>query len=389
MKCRRLATWKDEQGIEHKDIVWFGSMGTKPKSIRPDLTFANATWEEITQVCGLGKHKDYFKVGDTRPITLITDPNNTIGGSSIAYDCNLIIIDFDHDDLANGQGKACMTVTFDEAISPEHANFSIVGSTVTTAESWKDSQLRLIQSEEMLKDMIRGDSPIGQAIVEVTKRSSTNSFSIDDIVETADKLFCMSATEVDATKTNAVLLAEGSTYDYFKTDSQLKRTVKGHTMNTKGEYPTSAPWTLRSHASSKNRYMYVSNGTVSINERISENVPRWAFCIGQVGMSAVDTVWFNPDNKHDNYSDKQQGVVDSLTQRLSVIRRELWYDVNYGLPLLDKQKSKVAIDAFIGKTVLAHPDVDSIQDFDSKIINKVYTCSMKIITKYGEIILNV
>lgn len=383
MKCRRLVTWKDEQGVEHKDVVWFGSKGYTIAPIRDDLTFANATWDEIAFVCALGKHKDYFNVGDTKPIKLFCN--------NIEFESNLIIIDFDHDKLSNGNGYACMTVTFDEAITVTDSSYYRYDTSVTSANSWKETAVRVNQAPLMLDAILAKNQSLRSALVEVNKYSCTNAFSADDIVETSDTLFLMSAFEVDVSRTANVFVKEGSTYEYFKTNGAAKRTVAARTMNPSG-YSPQGPSSLRSHASGSGVYMYVKNGETIANTASSANYGRWAFCIGEVGKNIEGlkrTNFFNPDDKHDNYSDKQQSVADSLTQRLSVIRRELWYDVNFGLPLLDKQKSKVAIDAFIGKTVLAHPDVDSIQDFDSKIINKVYTCSMKIITKYGEIILNV
>lgn len=110
---------------------------------------------------------------------------------------------------------------------------------------------------------------------------------------------------------------------------------------------------------------------------------------GSYGIDDNDNAKFvNPHDKHDNFADKQQGVADSLTQRLSVIKKELWYNVSYGLPLFDKQKSKLAIDAFVGSTITSHPDVVSIKSFDSKVVDKKYTCNTVIITKYGEMTLN-
>lgn len=110
-----------------------------------------------------------------------------------------------------------------------------------------------------------------------------------------------------------------------------------------------------------------------------------------------NVVWFGSAGKNDNGTSKkndsfvseQQSVISSLTQRLSVIRSELWYNVSYGLPLFDKVKNKIAIDATIAQIVESHPDVLSVSSFDSKIEGKSYHCKFQAETKYGSIELSI
>ena len=45
-----------------------------------------------------------------------------------------------------------------------------------------------------------------------------------------------------------------------------------------------------------------------------------------------------------SFAKDEEGVAQSLTQRLSVIRGELWYNVLYGIPLFDKMKTKIEAD---------------------------------------------
>ena len=110
---------------------------------------------------------------------------------------------------------------------------------------------------------------------------------------------------------------------------------------------------------------------------------------GSYGKNDDGTAKFvNPQNKHDNYSDGREAVADSLTQRLSVLQKELWYSVNYGLPLFDKT-NKYALDGRIVSIVTSHPDVISIDKFESKLVDKTYKCSMIIISKYGQLTVEV
>lgn len=110
---------------------------------------------------------------------------------------------------------------------------------------------------------------------------------------------------------------------------------------------------------------------------------------GSYGINDNGTAkFYNATNKHDNYSAKQQSVVDSLIQRLSVIKGELWYKVNEGVPLFDKYRSKGIVDAELLSIVMRHPEVVSIVEFSSKIDKTFYSCNIKILSIYGEIEVN-
>ena len=87
----------------------------------------------------------------------------------------------------------------------------------------------------------------------------------------------------------------------------------------------------------------------------------------------------------DNYATEQQGVADSLTQRLSVLKNELWYQMSYGLPLFEKYRSKGTIDAYVVLTVLSHPDVRSFTSFSSTLERNSYSCNFVVNTTYGKV----
>lgn len=79
------------------------------------------------------------------------------------------------------------------------------------------------------------------------------------------------------------------------------------------------------------------------------------------------TLFYNENDKHDNYAEGVEGVQSSLIQRLSIIRGELWYQVNYGLPLLDKIKNKSVMDASILEIITNHPQVKSVSSYISTV----------------------
>ncbi len=110
---------------------------------------------------------------------------------------------------------------------------------------------------------------------------------------------------------------------------------------------------------------------------------------GSYGKNNDDTArFFAAGNKHDNYSDNQEAVADSLTQRLSVIQKELWYATSYGLPLFEKTRSKATVDATVADIIMQHPDVVSILSFSSEVVNHKYSCSVSIQSTFGVVDVN-
>lgn len=90
-----------------------------------------------------------------------------------------------------------------------------------------------------------------------------------------------------------------------------------------------------------------------------------------------------------SFVDNQSAVATSLTQRLNIIRGELWYKVSFGLPLYEKISKKIEMDAAVLQIVNEHPDVISVNNFNSVIIKHTYSCSMTIKSKYGELELSI
>ena len=115
-----------------------------------------------------------------------------------------------------------------------------------------------------------------------------------------------------------------------------------------------------------------------------KNIIVW---FGSYGINEDGTAkFYNINDKHDNISTEQEAVANSLTQRLSVIEGELWYSITEGLPLLNKIKSKIELDASVTEIVLGHPDVVSITSFSSQVNDKrEYSTTFTVETEYGSL----
>lgn len=98
------------------------------------------------------------------------------------------------------------------------------------------------------------------------------------------------------------------------------------------------------------------------------------------GYKLVENVKFVGNN----YVSDTDAIVASLTQRLSVLKGELWYQVNYGLPLTDKIRSTKIFDAVICDIITSHPGVTGIVKFSSSIENHTYRFNAEILTIYGD-----
>jgi hypothetical protein len=86
------------------------------------VTFAGGAWKDIVKVTKAGEAEQYFAVGDTR--------KETIGDKSY----NFIILGFNHDDLADGSGKANMTILIKEAFADTFSvdNWTTLSSNMST-----------------------------------------------------------------------------------------------------------------------------------------------------------------------------------------------------------------------------------------------------------------
>lgn len=110
---------------------------------------------------------------------------------------------------------------------------------------------------------------------------------------------------------------------------------------------------------------------------------------GSYGKNADGSSKMYSSNNVDNFSSKETAIKDSLSQKLSVLKNELWYNLTYGLPLFEKQKSKIAIDSAVLSIILENKEIISIEDFQSQLIDRLYSAKIIIKSIYGNIQLSI
>lgn len=184
--------------------------------------FATDSWATIAAASADGTASTKYKVGDEKTIAL-TD------GSQIT----LQILGFNHDNLADGSGKAGITIGIRELVGKNYMN----GSN-TNSGGWASSAMRTSYLPAYIDQL---PSDLQGAIKTVTKKSGSGS----SIVESDDQLFLFSYIEISGKTGTNVVDGEGEQYDYWKSavhngkipDCRRKMLLSG----------SSSEWWLRSN----------------------------------------------------------------------------------------------------------------------------------------------
>lgn len=166
----------------------------------PQLTsaFTTDSWATIAAASADGTASTKYKVGDEKTITLTTGEEVT-----------LQIWGFNHDNLADGSGKAGITIGMKNLLATTYA----MNSSNTNSGGWEASKMRTTTMPAILATL---PEDLQTVIKEVNKLSSEGGSNADALDTTADKLFLFSVKEVTGTNTYS-LDGEGTQYDLWKT----------------------------------------------------------------------------------------------------------------------------------------------------------------------------
>ena len=214
-----------------------------------DPVFANNTWEQIIEACHNNEVPETWKVADQKPMT--------IGGSDYLID----IIGKNHDDYADGSGKAPLTFQLHDCYKIAKA----MHSTSTNTVGWTQCSMRVGHLPIILKQM---PADVQSGIREVNKISASSGWS-HVLVTTKDSLFLLSEVEVFGSSINSNS-GEGTQYDYYKAGNSTVKDFNGSAYDWWERSPT---------AGSPKYYCNVKSTGSSINS--SANVIRgvaFAFC---------------------------------------------------------------------------------------------------------------
>ena len=168
-----------------------------------DPVFANNSWAAIIKACQDKQVPNTWNVGDSC--------NMTINNTTYAID----IIGKNHDDYADGSGKAPLTFQMHTTYATQYK----MNGAEDNSCGWKNCLVRTSNAFPALKKVMPAE--VVAALKAVTKKTTAGGAS-SAIDTTEDTLFLLSEIEVQGTRTFSYP-GEGTQYAYYKTAANRKK----------------------------------------------------------------------------------------------------------------------------------------------------------------------
>ena len=168
-----------------------------------DPVFGNNSWAAIIKACQEKQVPNTWNVGDSC--------NMTINNKTYAID----IIGKNHDDYADGSGKAPLTFQMHTCYATEYK----MNNSGSNTGGWADCLLRTTGGFKIIKSKMPAE--VVAALKAVTKKTTAGGAS-SAIDTTEDTLFLLSEIEVQGTRTHSYA-GEGTQYAYYKTAANRKK----------------------------------------------------------------------------------------------------------------------------------------------------------------------
>lgn len=169
-----------------------------------DAVLDNNTWASIERASRLGLAPELWQVGDTKTVTC-SDGN----------DRTFAIVGFDHDERADGTGKAAVTFALNVATD---ADVMAMQGTASNAGGFLATQPCPYLNDTMLNSILPSD--LKEAIKPINKKTSAGNTSTTLLTEEL-ALFLFSEVELCGSATKSAA-GEGVQYPYFATTNNRK-----------------------------------------------------------------------------------------------------------------------------------------------------------------------
>jgi Family of unknown function (DUF6273) len=201
------------------DSAYLGAVKVYPEIEEPETpgglpegistTLSENSWEIISQVSKAGYASTYWSIGDE--IIIILSTGETL---------NMQIYDFDHDDLADGSGKAGITFGTKNLMAATR----VMNSTSSNKGSFTGSAMYSYLSGDLFFDV---NDEVGGRIVSVTKKTAEGGGTSNLLTETMD-IFMFSQIECTGAALTS-LAGEGFLYPIFSDNaSRIKKLSNGN-----------------------------------------------------------------------------------------------------------------------------------------------------------------
>lgn len=172
--------------------------------------FSENEWSTIIEACQSGEVPSTWAVGDQKTMT--------IGG----HDYQIDIIGKNHDDYADGSGKAPLTFQLHDCYASE----AQMNDSATTVGGWRQSVMRLVTLPAILAAM---PTEVQNGIREVSKKANKGGNAAQQNETVADKLFLLGEVEIFGQKSISNG-GDGTQYQYYKTESNRVKRRNGSTV---------------------------------------------------------------------------------------------------------------------------------------------------------------
>lgn len=214
--------------------------------------FADTSWAKIAELSAAGKASKTFAIGDTK--TIKGQNYNTIVAQ---------IVGFDHDDLADGSGKAGITLLL-RGYDPNVGRLWHVTSYGHYYKSWGVCDLR-----DNLHNQETCTNYENKELRALLKTVSKKYYDEDASVYTTsdDIYFLPSLSELNYSQAGRT--EEGEAYPGFINSRVI----------TKPNSSTAIPYWTRTHAGSKKVYAVTADGTVTTHSQGASNNPYYAYVL--------------------------------------------------------------------------------------------------------------
>lgn len=214
---------------------------------------ANNTWAQIAKASAAGKASTLWPVGDEK--------NITVGSETLT----LVILGFNHDDKADGSGKAGITFGLKNLMAGTRA----MNSSNTNSGGFTGSAMYTWLQGTLLNSL---PSDLQAVLKSVNKKTSAGSQS-STINTNAMKIFLFSEIEIFGAVTYSKA-GEGTQYPYFATASTRVKYLSN------GAGSANKWWERSPYASSSNGFCVVgSNGDASSNSASLSGGVCFGFCV--------------------------------------------------------------------------------------------------------------
>lgn len=169
--------------------------------------FSECSWAEIARIGAQGKALGQFAIGDIHPLTLLT-------GEA----CQVVILDFNHDDAADGNGKAPLSLGLKDCLeTPARMN-----ATLTNSLSWSGSELRASLQTEFWQSLPQDL----RAVIKPVKKW-TGIGSPATLQQTEDAVWLPAESEIFTINNGFSSPGEGVQYPYFAAANNLRKQRAG------------------------------------------------------------------------------------------------------------------------------------------------------------------